>query len=89
MYGKPAYKDTVYFEYVKANVLSILGTGKGAYDIKALAAACGLKPTHNFKRRVHQMIDLGLIVGVPALTANGGMYAVYMLPEVEPKDYPF
>lgn len=82
MYGKTPRYDTVYFEFVKANVISILGAGQGYYDIKALAAACGLKPTHNFKRRIQQLVDLGLIVGIPAVSTRGGMYVLYTLPEV-------
>jgi hypothetical protein len=82
MYGKTAYKDTVYFEYVKANVVSMLGQGKGAYDLKELAALIGLKPTHNFKRRLHQLVDLGVIAAEVAYTETGSMKAVFMLPEV-------
>lgn len=90
MYGKTPRYDTVYFEFVKANVTSILGMGQGVYDMKELAAACGLKPTHNFKKRVMQLVELGIIKADVALTGRGSMKAVFMLPEVEkPKDYPF
>jgi hypothetical protein len=90
MYGKVPRYDTVYFEYVKANVTSILGAGQGAYDMNELAAACGVKPTHNFKRRVMQMVELGIIKADVALTGRGSMKAVFMLPEVaKESDYPF
>jgi len=82
MYGKAPAKVTIYSEYVFSNVVSILGSGGGDYDIKALAAACGLKPTHNFKRRVMQLVDQGVIKAHAARTANGGLIAVFSLPEV-------
>ena len=82
MYGKAPQKVTVYSEYVFSNVVSILGAGQGYYDIKALAAACGLKPTHNFKRRVMQLVDQGVIKARASLNANGGMIAFFSLPEV-------
>jgi hypothetical protein len=83
MYGKVPRYETVYFEFVKANVVSILGMGQGVYDMKELAAACGIKPTHNFKRRVMQLVELGIIKADVALTGRGSMKAVFMLPEVE------
>jgi len=89
MYGKTPRYDTVYFEFVKANVLSILGSGQGVYDMPALASACGLKPTHNFKRRIMQLVEIGLIRADVALTGKGSMKAVFMLPEVEKSEYPF
>lgn len=90
MYGKVPHYDTVYFEFVKANVVSILGTGQGAYDMKELAAACGLKPTHNFKRRIMQLVELGIIKADVALTGRGSMKAVFTLPEVViQQEFPF
>jgi hypothetical protein len=86
MYGKTPYKDTVYFEYVKANVASMLGQGKVRYDLNQLAALIGLKPTHNFKRRVMQLVSLGVIAADVAYTENGSLKAVFKLPEVESKE---
>lgn len=89
MYGKAAYKDTVYFQYVKANVVSMLGQGKAIYDLKELAAQIDLKPTHNFKRRIMQLVELGVIVADVAYTETGSLKAVFRLPEVKSGDIPF
>jgi len=89
MYGKTPYKDTVYFEYVKANIVSTLGQGKLIYDLKELAVLIGLKPTHNFKRRVMQLVELGVIVADVAYTEKGSLKAVFKLPEVEMTEIPF
>ena len=89
MNGIGGRRVTVYSSYVFSNVLSILGAGQGAYDINALAAACGLKPTHSFRSRVNDMVASGLIVAVPAYTEKGGMIAVYHLPVAETKEMPF
>lgn len=90
MNGIGQRRITVYSSYVFSNVMSILGTGQGAYDIKALAAACGLKPTHSFRSRLVDMVNSGLIVAIPAYTERGGMIAVYHLPvAVETGDLQF
>lgn len=90
MYGKTPRYDTVYFEFVKANIPSILGTGQGVYDMQGLASACGLKATHNFKRRVMQLVELGIIRADVAFTENGGLKTVFSLPEVvTQEEYPF
>lgn len=88
MYGKAPTKTTMYSEFVKANVTTILGAGEGQYDIKALAAACGLKPTHNFKRRVLQLVDDGLVAIDLMRTEDGRYIAVYGRPEVD-QELPF
>lgn len=83
MYGKAPQRVTVYAEYVFSNIPTILGAGQGDYDMKGLAAACGLKATHNFKRRVMQLVDQGHIKMTPVFDANGGLTALFSLPEVD------
>jgi len=82
--------NTVYKEYVFSNVVSMLGGAGVAYTILDLASAVGLKPTNNFKRRVNQMVDEGLICAFPAFSPRGGMMKVYTLPTTEEtKEIPF
>lgn len=89
MYGKVPQKETVYSSYVFGAVLSYIQAGQGAYTIEALAAACGLKPTHNFKRRVMQMVDRNIIMMSPAFGVNGRLIALFSLPEVIQEEMPF
>lgn len=82
--------NTVYKEFVFSNVRSILGEQGGAYTINDLAVAVGLKPTNNFKRRVKQMVDEGLIHAYPAFSPRGGLMKIYTsLPEHETIEVPF
>lgn len=90
MHGKAPRKNTVYAEYVNANVPKLLGQGKAAYTIEELAQALGLKPTHNFKRRVWDLAVRQVIAAAPAFTEKGQMITVYHLPEVvQQQEYPF
>lgn len=68
-------KETVYKEYVFSNVASIFSSGAGAYNYTELAAMVGLKPTHNFRKRVRQMVSEGLIASFAAFTPRGGIEA--------------
>ena len=82
--------NTVYKEFVFTNVTSRLEAGEGCYSITDLAAMVGLKPTANFKRRVSQMVDEGLIVAMPAFSPRGGLMKVYTLPTLKPRwEQPF
>lgn len=82
--------NTVYKEFVFTNVRSILGGAGQAYTINDLARAVGLKPTNNFKRRVNQMVEEGLIHSFPAFSPRGGLMKVYTaIPTPETKEIPF
>lgn len=85
MYGKAPSKETIYSLFVSSRVLVVLGEGRGVYDTKELAFACGLKPTHNFKRRIMQLVAQRLIRMTAAYTEKGRMTAVFTLPEVNPE----
>lgn len=82
---------TVYSSYVFSNVLSTLAVGQGAYTMDELASMVGLKPTHNFRRRIRQMVDRGLIVAKPVFSSGKGLTAIYMLPvdETQIEEIPF
>jgi len=82
--------NTVYKEFVFSNVSSILGQQGRAYTINDLASAVGLKPTNNFKRRVNQMVNEGLIHAFPAFSPRGGLMKVYTsIPTTETTEIPF
>ena len=83
MYGKAPVKETIYSKFVFARVLNVLEQGRGVYDIKDLAFACGLKPTHNFSRRIMQLVDQHHIIMIATHNANGRLTAVFCLPEVD------
>lgn len=69
--------NTVYKQFVFSNVSSILGGAGQAYNINDLAGLVGLKPTGNFKRRVNQMVEEGLIHSFAAFSPRGGLMKVY------------
>jgi len=73
----PPRNNTVYSSFVFSNLPKLIGAGQGAYTINDLAAMVGLKPTKHFKRRVHQMVEQGLIVATPAFSPRGGLMLVY------------
>lgn len=75
--------NTVYKEFVFSNVRSTLERAGQAYTIHDLAGAVGLKPTGNFKRRVNQMVNEGLIVAFPAFSPRGGLMKVYTSGEAQ------
>lgn len=86
MYGKAPTKETVYSLFVLHQVTNALLKGEGCYDVKELAFACGLKPTHNFKRRIMQLVAQRHIRMNASYTENGRLKAVFYLPEVDTSD---
>jgi len=82
-------KDTVYKQYVYERVGQVLSERWGAYDYIGLATLVGLKPTHNFRRRVREMVQAGLIKSVTAFTPRGGLTILFHHPTVEPTEIPF
>jgi len=82
-------RTTAYGEYVFTNLASTVSSGGGLYNYHELAALVGLKPTHNFRKRVRQMVAEGLLQLVPAFTPRGGIEARFQIPTNEPKEMPF
>lgn len=78
------YNKTVYQEYVFTNITSRLLEGQGCYHMQDLAVMVGLKPTVNFRKRISQMVDEGLIVAMPAFSPRGGLMKIYCAPNVQP-----
>lgn len=74
--------NTVYFQYVSTNLPLRLLEGEGCYTVEGCAALLGLKPTHNFRKRLKQLAQTGILTETPVFNARGGLIAVYSLPEV-------
>jgi len=70
---------TPYAQYVFSNVLSFARVGQGMYSYDELASGVGLKPTHNFRRRVNEMVADGSLVLCPAFTPRGGIENRFMI----------
>jgi hypothetical protein len=70
---------TAYAEYVFTNLTPIVRSGGGAYTYSQLAEMVGLKPTQHFKRRVNQLVQLGVFNLVPAFTPRGGIEKRFMI----------
>lgn len=82
--------NTVYFQYVSTNLPLRLAEGQGCYSVEDCARLLGLKPTHNFRKRVKQLAQTGVLTETPAFNARGNVIAVYSLPEVTCNErYPF
>jgi len=77
------YNNTVYQEYVFTNVTARLAEGQGCYPINDLAQMVGLKPTVNFRKRINQMVNEGLIVSMPAFSPRGSLMKIYCLPTMQ------
>jgi len=83
MSSKLPSRDTVYAQFVYSNVLSTLAVGQGAYTVDELARMVGLKPTHNFRRRVKALVQSGQLKAEPVFSPSGGLMALYSLPVIE------
>ena len=70
---------TPYAQYVFSNVLAFARVGQGMYSYDELASGVGLKPTHNFRRRVNEMVADGSLVLCPAFTPRGGIENRFMI----------
>lgn len=64
---------TPYARFVFLNVPKAAGAGQGAYNYKELAEMVGLKPTQNFRRRVNELVDEGVLKLEAAFTPRGGI----------------
>lgn len=76
-------RKTPYAEFVSYNLIARLLERGGAYNYKELGEMVGLKPTHNFKTRVRQMVDHKMLDMVAAFTPRGGIEFRFSLPSVE------
>lgn len=82
-------KNTVYKQYVFDRVGQALNDHCAAYDMNSLASMVGLKPTHNFRKRVHEMVKEGLISATTVFSPRGGLMHVFFKPINETPEMPF
>lgn len=75
---------TAYAQYVFSNVKEAARSGGGVYSYDELAAMVGLKPTHNFRRRINEMVSDGSLKLCPAFTPRGGIENRFHYPEINP-----
>lgn len=82
--------NTAYASYVFSNVLQFARVGQGMYSYDELARGVGLKPTHNFRRRINELVSDGSLVLCPAFTSRGGIENRFMAkPTNEITEIPF
>lgn len=89
MSTKQTVRTTAYAQYVFSNVSTTVRLGQGAYNYHELAAMVGLKPTHNFRSRVRQMVAEGRLKAIASFTSRGGIEARFTEPTVESGDHLF
>jgi len=82
-------RDTVYKQYVFDRVGQVLQDTDRLYTYEDLASSAGLKPTHNFRKRVNQMVAEGLIKAHVVFSPRGGLKHMFSLPYDEQKESPF
>jgi hypothetical protein len=70
---------TAYAQYVFSNVKEAARVGQGMYSYDELAEMVGLKPTHNFRRRINEMVSDGSLKLCPAFTPRGGIENRFMI----------
>ncbi len=82
-------RDTVYKQYVFERVGQGTEQSWSAYTYEELAVLVGLKPTHNFKRRIREMVQAGLLKSITAFTSRGGLTILFHHPSNNPLEIPF
>jgi len=70
-------RDTVYKQYIRERVGQGCNETKEFYTYESLAALVGLKPTHNFRRRVREMVSEGLLEVNTVFSPRGGLMHVF------------
>lgn len=82
-------RDTVYKQYVFDRVGQALQQADGLYTYEDLAAMVGLKPTHNFRRRVREMVSEGRLKAHTVFSPRGGLKNMFSHPYNEPSEVAF
>jgi len=82
-------RDTVYKQYIFDRVGQGLQQTSSLYTYEDLAAMVGLKPTHNFRRRVREMVKEGLIKAHVVFSPRGGLKHMFSHPYNEITEIPF
>lgn len=79
----PKARLTAYAQYVFTNISQFARVGQGMYSYDELASSVGLKPTHNFRKRINEMVADGSLILRPAFTPRGGIENRFMAPPNE------
>lgn len=82
-------RNTVYKQYVFDRVGQGTQQSGSLYTYDDLAAMVGLKPTHNFKRRVREMVTEGRLKAHTVFSPSGGLKHMFSNPYNEPTEKPF
>lgn len=88
MSPKIPVRDTAYSEYVNSNLPLRVASGGGAYTYIELGAMVGLKPTHNFRRRVKWLAMTGHLKQTACFTPSGGLEARFTMPDIYTEEMP-
>ena len=70
-------RTTAYKEFVFSNLPSIVRGRGGQYTYDELAALVGLKPTHNFRKRVRELVAEGQLMIVPTFSLRNNVIAMF------------
>jgi len=68
-------RQTAYKEFVFSAIPHAVRDGAGLYNYQELAGLVGLKPTHNFRKRVRQLVAEGRLELIATFTPRGGIEA--------------
>lgn len=82
-------RETAYALYVNSNLPFRMAEGQGLYNYKELAELVGLKPTHNFRRRVHHLASTGIINIEAVFTPRGGIENRFSTTKERLQEIPF
>lgn len=82
-------RNTVYKQYVFDRVGQVIQSEFELYTYEQLAVLAGLKPTHNFRRRIREMVSEGLLRATVVFSPRGGLMNVFALPIIEKSEIPF
>ena len=82
-------RQTAYAEYVNSNLTLLVAERGGAYTYKELAEMVGLKPTHNFRRRVKSLVASGSLLQNAVFTPRGGIEARFSTTDTKKEGFPF
>lgn len=86
MSPKIPVRETAYSEYVISNLPQRVAGGGGAYTYKELSEMVGLKPTHNFRRRVKWLAMTGNLKQTACFTPAGGLEARFSMPDIHTEE---
>jgi len=82
-------RQTAYAEYVNSNLTLLVRERGGLYNYLELAEMVGLKPTHNFRRRVKALVAVGTLKSHSVFTPRGGIEVRFSAPEGYLTEIPF